>query len=188
MNIDDLLGEFGAQTGLGQVHLNEDRACRLVFEGQWALDIEADAEGKHILMHVRVDSVPVQDQAAYFRRLLQANLGGVGKGVGKGACFAVDRDTDEVLLCHRLILDTTDYRTFADAVESIINCAEAWSERLTIAGDDEDGYDGLDEAIDALSDDDVAAGAAAAGENGAEAPPDPGEEMSGSRGIVWHRV
>lgn len=160
MNLNDILGEFGSRTGLGRVELNDQGACRLVFDGHWALDIESVADGHAALLHTVVDALPVDDREAYYRRLLEFNLAGMAKG---SMAFAVDPQTDEVIACMRLWLDGTDYPVFTQAVEYLLNQAESWNNRLNPSDDF------ADEAPEGTAHDEV-------------------EHAEAFRQVVWQRV
>ena len=127
MNIKDVLVELGKQMGLDGLKLDENRVCRLVFDKQYAVDIEASEDEKIVHIYSKVTTAPPEHRDEFYALLLEANL--FGKGTG-GAMFALDQSQNDVYLCRALSMDSTDYQEFVNVLESFVNHVEAWSKKI----------------------------------------------------------
>ena len=127
MNIRDVLKELGSQMGLDNLKLDENRVCRLVFDKEYAVDIEASEDEKIVHIYARGVSVPPEKREEFYALLLEANL--FGKGTG-GAMFALDQTQNDVYLCRALAMDSTDYQDFVNVLESFVNHLEAWAKKI----------------------------------------------------------
>lgn len=128
MDIEDALNQLGRQIGIA-LRLDAARACRLVFDGRTALDIEAPADRPGtVFLHSAVGVLPPAGRReAVYETLLAGNL--FGRDTGRAA-LAIDRDLGEILLVRQLDMAETSHAAFADAVEDHVARAKAWTERL----------------------------------------------------------
>lgn len=92
----DLLLAYGRLAGLPTLGFDEHGCARLVFEGEVAIDLEADEPAHCIQVYAVLGPVPAGDREPLYRRLLEGNLFGQQTG---GAMLAVDPVREEVLLC-----------------------------------------------------------------------------------------
>ncbi|MDQ5909455.1 MAG: hypothetical protein QG599_1550 [Pseudomonadota bacterium] len=127
MQIEDILDELGHQTGLGALSLNEDRVCRLVFDDRLTVDIEALPDKQRFFIHAVVGPAPSSQKEAIFAEMLSANLFGQDTG---GACLALDRNREEVLLFKEFLTDQMDYPMFSAALEVFLNRLDHWKNWL----------------------------------------------------------
>jgi hypothetical protein len=138
MDIRNLLKEMGNQTGLGDIVLDENNVCRLVFDDRLAVDVEALPDGKKFYIHASVGLTPYENRATFFEELLAANLFGQGTA---GATLALDRDLGEIILFREFETEKTDYQEFVSALEVFLSRLEYWTERVSSgeAGTTEEG-------------------------------------------------
>lgn len=129
MDIHNFLHELGIQMGLGGLSLNENRAARLMFDGKWAVDFEADEDFKTVQVYSVIAPVPAEEKEALFARLLEANLFGYSTG---GAVFSVDPATSDIVLFRTVAPDKLDFQEFVNLLEEFVGTVEKWS--LQIAG------------------------------------------------------
>ncbi len=128
MDIEDALDQLGRQIGI-TLRLDAARACRLVFDGRTALDIEAPADRPGtVFLHSAVGVLPPAGRReAVYETLLAGNL--FGRDTGR-ATLGLDRDLGEILLVRQLDMAETTYAAFVDAVEEHVARTKAWTERL----------------------------------------------------------
>ena len=127
MDIDNLLGMFGQQLGVGALTFDENGVCRLVFDGKFDMDIESADDGVALYVYAVVGQVPAGNRETVYAELLSANLFGAGTG---GATFAIDRERNEIVLSRCFRADATDFHVFVNEVESFVNYLELWADRL----------------------------------------------------------
>lgn len=131
MPIEELLKELGRQMGV-PLRLDRNRACRLVFEDKWTIDIEAPAETRDtVFLYGVAGRVPPDADAAFFRTLLEANLFGQET---RGATLAIDGARGEVLVQRIVAIDRIDFAGFVAVLEELIRALATWIERLAAAG------------------------------------------------------
>src|SRR5262245_42396363 len=112
MNIADTLKQLGQDMGI-TLALDENRACRLVFDNRIEVDIEAPENAPDtVYFSGAVGIIPASDREAAYRSLLEANLYGRGTG---GAVLALDSDYNEIMLQRTLAIGGMHYRDFVKA-------------------------------------------------------------------------
>jgi hypothetical protein len=84
-----------------------------------------------VLLKAIVAFLPIDgpDDAATYRHLLQAHL--LGEATG-GACFAIEPDTDDLILYRRLPLAGLDAARLADEMETLLGTTVRLAEMLQI--------------------------------------------------------
>lgn len=137
MHIEDILHSLSVQLGI-DIALDDKGACRLVFDGNVAVDIEADERDDTVYLHTAFP-LPGGDREPLYAELLRANLFGHEAG---GAAFALDEARGDLVLNRVLHVGGMDAMLFAGILESFVEAAEAWSVRLA-------GKDGGAEAASA---------------------------------------
>lgn len=129
MHIDDLLRILSARTG-ADMALNEHGACRLVFDENVVVDMEADEVDDTVYLYTSFP-LPAGEREPLYADLLKANLFGFEAG---GAAFALDEMRGEVVLNRVLHVGGMDAELFAGILERFVEAAEDWKTRLEAAG------------------------------------------------------
>ena len=131
-NIDAAVANLGQAMGM-DLKLNENRACRLVFDGNLAVDIEAPALLPETLVMTCSLSkgIPPDSREAFYQSLLEANFFARGTG---GGVMAYDEDREELVLQRMLAINSADEQDIVNALESLLAYAESWIERLATVG------------------------------------------------------
>ena len=124
--VEDLIAGLGQKLGLS-VELNEEGACRLVFEDKYTVDIQVQ-EGQenrfYLLSTVGQAEAPTEER---LRTLLDANL--FGQGTGEAA-LAFDPDMEEIVLQRCFDARYVDLGQLMGALEEFVNVVASWTERL----------------------------------------------------------
>ena len=145
MSLDDLLAEYGRQTGLGTPSRNADGICRLVFNSLYVVDIE-ERDGSATLSAIVGSAEDLG--VGTLRSLLSGNLLGDQTG---GAALAIDDVDDTVVLCRALPLTGLAYRDFEAALTRFVHAVSYWRDKLDEFMNEEQAADraSLDIASDA---------------------------------------
>ena len=130
MSLNDLLAEFGTRTGLGTLRCNTEGVCRILFDGEFAVDVEHAAGADEFHLSSRVAQLDPSLGPGFLARLLDANL--MGKQTGGGA-LALDVLNDEIVLCRTLPAEGLSYRSFESALERFLAALEHWSDEVADA-------------------------------------------------------
>jgi Tir chaperone protein (CesT) family len=117
----ELLGEFGRSTGLGELALDEDNYCALL--------IEFDEQDRQLVLYSLLGE-PAGDRLPVYERLLQANY--LGRECG-GATFGL-RPGNSVVLSQSMAVAGLDLKDFTARLERFINEVEAWTKQLPQLG------------------------------------------------------
>lgn len=127
MDIADAVKRLGQDIGL-PLQLDQNRACRLVFDDRIEVDIEAP-EGQRGVVHLSCALAPVPAGARepLYEALLEANLFGRGTG---GAALGLDKSFNEIVLTRTLSMDDLHYQDFVKAIEQLVLYAGTWTERI----------------------------------------------------------
>lgn len=129
-NAQAALATLGERLGIPGLRLSPEGICQLVFEQRWAVTLVHDAALHQLVLHCPL-CAPAQASAlsaATLRGLLQANFMGQGCGGGQLAMAPDER----IYLQWTVAL--ADAASLDNALESLLNQAERWSQRLQ-AGD-----------------------------------------------------
>lgn len=113
--------------GLGNLKLDENKVCRLIFDKKFTVDIEANDDESVAHIYSAVCIIPPIEKEALYEKLLNANPFGRGTG---GATFGIDLETGKIPITRTLVLDKTDYQDFVNAPESFVNHLEAWRDKI----------------------------------------------------------
>ena len=144
MDIDNLLSMFGRQLGVGELALDENGVCRLVFDEKFNMDIEPADDGTTFHVYAVVGQIPPDNREAVYAELLSANMFGSGTG---GSTFAIDKERNEIVLSRCFRSDVTDLQVFVNEVELFVNYLELWAERVQageVGGGDRAGNAAVD--------------------------------------------
>ncbi|WP_142848227.1 type III secretion system chaperone [Telmatospirillum sp. J64-1] len=127
MTARNLLLELGQRLNLGQIEIDPDGTCLLVFDKDLEVEMLADDAKGRLMMMSWVGYAPHEDREALFRDLLSANL--LGRGTG-AAVLGFDHLRDMVTL-HRDLPATTEIEQAVGALEAFVNYLQAWRTHLT---------------------------------------------------------
>jgi hypothetical protein len=116
-----LLRALGQAIDMPQLAFDADGTCVLRFDGTTVM-LEDDAGQHRIVLHAAIGTAPAEGRAAFFARLLEANL--LWRDTA-GATFSLDKASDRVLLMLAIPLDTAPVRV-PDLVGRFVDAAEAW--------------------------------------------------------------
>ena len=126
--IDAAVARLGQAMGM-DLKLDENRACRLVFDEKLAVDIEApDILESTLVMTCALSKGGLPDnREAVYQLLLEANFFARGTG---GGVMAYDEDREELVLQRMLVINRADEHDIVNVLESLLANAESWVERL----------------------------------------------------------
>jgi len=128
--IDDLIAGVAQQLGL-TMELNDEGACRLVFEDKYTVDIQVEEDQKNRFYFLSTVGQAEAPTEAQLRTLLDANL--FGQGTGEAA-LAYDPDMEEIALQRCFDARYVDLGQLMAALEEFVNIVASWTERLDERG------------------------------------------------------
>lgn len=131
MEASRLVSLFGLESGT-PLALGPSGTLDLVFENGRTLTLEHDEEQDVLHCYVVLGQNPVHsaERATAYRWMLAANVFGHGTG---GATLGLDETTDELLLTQRIALQDANVSGLREIVESMVEVAATWSEKLASA-------------------------------------------------------
>jgi hypothetical protein len=124
--VNDLIAGMAQQLGLS-MELNDEGACRLVFEDKYTVDIQVQEGQENRFFFVSTVGQAEAPTEAQLRTLLDANL--FGQGTGEAA-LAYDPDMEEILLQRCFDARYVDLGQLMAALEEFVNIVASWTERL----------------------------------------------------------
>jgi hypothetical protein len=128
MNIDDLLKEFGISINLNGLELDDSNVCRIVFDDEINIDIEADQAKENVYLHSAISKMPINNKAGFYEELLIKGLFGHGTGE---ASVGLDERLGEIILWRKLKCENLSLNEFSNIMEKFINAVETLSESLS---------------------------------------------------------
>jgi Tir chaperone protein (CesT) family len=133
--VNDLIAGMAQQLGLS-MELNDEGACRLVFEDKYTVDIQVQEGQENRFYFVSTVGQAEAPTEAQLRTLLDANL--FGQGTGEAA-LAYDPDMEEILLQRCFDARYVDLGQLMAALEEFVNIVASWTERLDGQGAEKSG-------------------------------------------------
>ena len=126
LSVDGLLCELGKRIGIPGLKLDADSSCQLVFDQRWVVTLVFSAARKRWLISCPLSDRHVSIVPSSQAAMLRANFMGAGCA---GGCLAVSPD-GRPFLHMQLAHSETSESLLLETVESLLNQAERWAERL----------------------------------------------------------
>jgi hypothetical protein len=120
--VDILLKDFGGRAGLGDLALDDQGYCCLLFGERIVIDVDHDAAEDRLLLSAFLGR-PAGDQATLHIRLLEANF--LGQGAG-GCTLSLHGASGGVVLWRELSVAALDIERLESAIEAFVAAAERW--------------------------------------------------------------
>jgi len=143
-----LINELGAATGIEGLRPDEDGAVQLLFGDALPVFIQPDPEREYVSLYAVVGLVGETIRGPLMLELLSASLFG---REANGATFAIEETMGQIVLQRQERLAGLTYAGFQRVLESFIEAAEAWMQRLSPEADAEESRWTQPTASDELS-------------------------------------
>ena len=126
MDIQELMAALAAEAGLSGIDPDADGVYDISLDG---IDISVGAApgADALLVCAIVGELPSDGRERLYETLLRAMYRGCETA---GAAFALDRETDAILLQKRLPLSTLDHGRLADELEAFAGVVAKWRNRV----------------------------------------------------------
>ena len=131
MNIKSVLKELGNQVGIHELKLDNNGACRLVFDEKMIVDIESDELSENVRFYSVVAMLASEPSVSIYEKLLSANLSGLSGGANY---FGIDSAAREIVLFSNLDMESIDHTRFSKRLEVFVNDLEHWVEKYQRGG------------------------------------------------------
>ena len=136
MHPDELIAHLRAELELDDLEFNSVNVCRLLVDDDVEIDLEYVAEDDALYCYSVVGTTFDEGQRKDWAEvLLAANLFGRDTG---GASFALDDETDDILLCRVFDMADLSADRFLRQLEEFSSVSVYWVERLSEASDSEE--------------------------------------------------
>ena len=119
MEFNELIADFAARHGVDDL-IAADNAAALDIDGIIVIIVSKDDT---LTISAEIGEPPAEGAAAFANVLLEANL-------QSDSFFAKAAETDRYVIVRRLALPSLDAMAFDNAIEGIVNQAEAWHKML----------------------------------------------------------
>ena len=140
MNIKDILLELENRYGSSLFKLDDQEVCNLMVNGKIMIHLKGVEEEGAFLLYSRVGSIPreAEQTSKLNQYLLENNLYG---SKAEGASFALDKETNGVILFKRLDEEGLEFQFFINKLEQFISYTSHWQEKLKkeVSGKDSSG-------------------------------------------------
>jgi hypothetical protein len=133
--VSNLLKELGRHIGLDQMELDEDGQCTLAFDEEIVVTVVADPDGGLNAVSF-VGEVPEAGGKSLMAALLEENFLPSNHG---GARFALEPNSNRIVLVNRWDAQKTDLSLFSNQLESYVNSIDAMQKALAAGEFSDDG-------------------------------------------------
>lgn len=128
MEARELIAGLGRMLGLPALHLDQGNGCQVVFDGQTTFDMEFPPDSGHAYLNCVVLPFARGKAAEVNARVLAANAFGLAT---RGASFARDPVSDDLVLTRRLETASLTVESFAQVISDMLDVAQAWARELS---------------------------------------------------------
>ena len=124
--VNNLLKELGRHIGLDQLELDEEGQCTLAFDEDIVVTFVADPDGGLNAVSF-VGELPESGAEAFVKELLAENFLPSNHG---GARFAIEPNSNRVVMVRRWDAQTTDVNQFSTHLEAFVNTIDAMQKTM----------------------------------------------------------
>ena len=124
--VSNLLKEFGRHIGLEQLTLDEEGQCTLAFDEDIVMTFVADPEGGLNAVSF-VGELPASGAEQFLKSILQENFLPSNHG---GARFAVEPNSNRVVMVGRWDAQKTDINSFSAQLEACVNSIDTMQKTM----------------------------------------------------------
>lgn len=129
--IDHFLTELGAKLGISNLCLNEEGLCAFTYLNAFDFIIEVPESGNTVAMHSPLMSLKEIGNETLYKKLLILNFLGIETA---GTTFAINQDTQEIVLCYRHPIEHLESTSFENLVGNFLEIAEEFWLQLSQEG------------------------------------------------------
>lgn len=122
-----LLAGYGRGLGIPDLAFDAQGVCRLVFDGELAVDLEPEAGSDRLHVYSDLAGLPSPDHALVYRELMEAHL--FGRATGP-AYFGCDSGLGRLFLVMTLDTAGLDLARFSDLMARFVERARFWRMKL----------------------------------------------------------
>jgi hypothetical protein len=127
MGIRALLAAYGRSIGIPDLALDPQSVCRLVFDGDLAVNLEPVAGSDRLHVYSDLSGLPSPDHALVYRELMEAHL--FGRSTGP-AYFGCDSGLGQLFLVIPLETAGLDPARFSVHLDRFVEQARFWRAKL----------------------------------------------------------
>lgn len=127
MTFSELMVHLGMETKLDLAAATQAGGCIIQFDEKLEIVFESNADTGMVQMYIAIAQVPATNRENFFATLLQLHLFGLATD---GAFFGFDPQLNRVLFFKPLPLSLLNPADALERVESFVNQAERWRDRL----------------------------------------------------------
>ena len=126
MRFEDLMNEFAAQAGLGELTSNDDGTVTMSFDGAVVV-FSADAQTDAMTMISELGELPERGAALFLKQSLEGNY--LHRGTS-GSTLAVNPNTGFLCVFRLMTMEGLAFETFVDRVTGFVNDVITWGRLL----------------------------------------------------------
>lgn len=138
--VDVWLKELASLAGIDSLALNPQGVCAVRFGDRAEIVLELPDPSEVLHLYCAVCPIPPDEKAAaaLYRHALELNMFGLET---RGASFAVDRESERLLLCYTLPLAGTDIVAFQNTIGNFAQVCDRFCQDLNEASPGESSPD-----------------------------------------------
>ncbi|MDR2812718.1 MAG: type III secretion system chaperone [Puniceicoccales bacterium] len=125
--VNSLLKELGKVLDLSSLELDINNHCLILFDDKIVLNLELQEERGALIVYSYISVVPFTGKELVLEILLEANF---FWKASHGATFAIDKQTQTLILQQRFLLPIAKSENFQDELGIFVDVVEAWMKRI----------------------------------------------------------
>ncbi|MDR2807146.1 MAG: type III secretion system chaperone [Puniceicoccales bacterium] len=125
--VNHLLQELAKVLDLSSLTLDSNNHCLILFDDKIVLNLELNEEEGALIVYSYISVVPFMGKELVLEVLLEANF---FWKVSNGATFAIDKQTQTLVLQKKFLLPLADSNAFEDDLAVFVDVVDAWMKRI----------------------------------------------------------
>lgn len=122
-----LLKRLGKVLDLSSLSLDANNHCLILFDDKIVLNLELSETEEALIIYSYISVVPFSGKELVLEILLEANY---FWKISNGATFAIDKQTQTLVLQQKFSLPLSHPDSFEDALAIFVDVVEAWIKRI----------------------------------------------------------
>lgn len=127
MDVNGVLAELSAKTGMDGLALDENLQCSLLFDDDIIVTLDHDPDDNALLLSSTIRTLAGLQNETFVKALLKASFLGAKTG---GAAFSINEYNDDIVLWKRLGDTFVEYSTFEKQLNDFLAQVLYWKENI----------------------------------------------------------
>lgn len=124
---DEIIRKLSQKVGIPELTFNDEGVVTFVFNDQYKTNIERSEDQEQLTVYGVLGDLPLDQRESCLMALMDGHLFGHQT---EGATFAVDLDTEEIILFRTFDVRHLEFEWFYGELQKFLRVQQAWTDKL----------------------------------------------------------